>query len=71
MSVQNDKQLQNTRAKLKLLEDRYAANNSVPGGNERVRQLTNSSLKRLIHQLTEEIVRYEARPALRNEACGK
>ena len=50
-----------TREKLRYLEDRYEANRCDVEGNARVRELTMISLKRLINQLKEEIVRYECR----------
>ncbi len=63
MSIQSKRQLENTRAKLKLLEDRLRELEGEPVANVRTRELTKQSLKKLINQLTEEIVRFEARPA--------
>jgi hypothetical protein len=40
-----------TREKLRLLEERYAANVREQGGDEHVRELSMRSLKRLINQL--------------------
>ena len=60
MSLQSERQLENTRAKLKLLEDRLHDLDSEPVVNIRTRELTRKSLKKLVNQLREEIVRFEA-----------
>ena len=60
MSIQNERQLENTRAKLKLLEDRLRELDGEPVANVRTRDLTKQSLKKLANQLKEEIVRFEA-----------
>ena len=44
------------------LQARYAALRRDQSEDLRVRRLTMMSLKRLINQLTEEIIRFEARP---------
>ncbi len=54
-------QLENTREKLRMLEQQYAAAQGRPSANQHTRQLTLRSLKKLINQLTEEIVRFESR----------
>jgi protein subunit release factor B len=61
MSLQSRAQLENTRAKLKLLEGRLGELEQEPVVNARTRELTRLSLKKLINQLKEEIVRFEAR----------
>jgi len=63
MSIQSTRQLENTRAKLKLLEDRLRALDAEPVANVRTRELTKQSLKKIANQLKEEIVRFEARRA--------
>ena len=63
MSIQNQRQLENTRAKLKLLDDRLRDLDDEPVANVRTRDLTKQSLKKLANQLKEEIVRFEARRA--------
>jgi hypothetical protein len=63
MSIQNMRQLKNTRAKLKLLEDRLRELDHEPVANVRTRELTKQSLKKIANQLKEEIVRFEARRA--------
>ena len=60
MSIQNHRQLENTRKKLKLLEDRLQELDSEPVSNALTRELTKRSLKKLVNQLKEEIVRFEA-----------
>ena len=60
MSLQSKRQLENTRAKLKLLEDRLRDLDGEPVANVRTRELTRQSLKKLVNQLKEEIVRFEA-----------
>jgi len=47
-----------------LIEGRYAANERDRSGDERVRELTMRSLRRLIDQLTEEIGRFESSRSL-------
>ena len=60
MSLQTQSELNATREKLRLLEERYQANNVLPTENH-VNELSNRSLKRLINQLKEEIARFESR----------
>jgi protein subunit release factor B len=59
-SLQSRAQLENTREKLKLLEARLIELEQEPVTNARTRELTRLSLKKLINQLKEEIVRFEA-----------
>lgn len=65
MSLQGQRDLENTRAKLKKLEERYAAlqKQSTPGRGDKARDWTLVSLKKLINQFKEEIARFEARTA--------
>jgi hypothetical protein len=60
MRLQNERQLQATREKLQMLEEQYEATRQRPGDNERLRELTLSTLGRLIKQLKEEIMWYES-----------
>ena len=60
MELKSKKELDFTREKLRILEERYAATERQQGGDEHVRELSMQSLKKLINQLTEEIVRFEA-----------
>ena len=61
MSIENRRQLENTRAKLKDLEQLYEQVRQEPADNALVRELTLRSLKKRINQFTEEIVRFECR----------
>lgn len=65
MSLQNQHEVELTRQKLARLESRYEALRADTNEDSRVRQLSMISLKRLINQFKEEIVRYESRHALR------
>lgn len=66
MTLNSELEVANTRRKLARLEARYEAVRSDPDRDERLRQLTMTSLKRLINQFTEEIARYEARQRVAN-----
>lgn len=59
-ALTNQTELENTRKKLRMLEEQYADAQARPSEDDNVRRLTLRSLKRLINQLTEEIVRFEA-----------
>lgn len=61
MSLRNDRELANTRAKLARLEARYVALRGESGGDEELREMTLESLKRTINEFKEEIALYEAR----------
>ena len=61
MSIENQRQLQNTRVKLAELEQLYAETCARPTSNEHVRELTLRSVKKRINQFKEEIARFEAR----------
>jgi hypothetical protein len=60
MSLANEVELANTRAKLAELEARYEELREDTVEDEHVRQVTMRSLKRYINQFKEEIARYEA-----------
>jgi hypothetical protein len=64
MSVQSHCELEATREKLRLLEERYEADKRDGGDDEHVRELSMRSLKRLINQLKEEIARFESHNSL-------
>ena len=68
MNLQSHRELEATREKLRLLEERYAANAREQGGDAHVRALSMSSLKRLINQLKEEIARFESRGSRTTES---
>ena len=60
MSIANERELTNTRRKLRMLEDDCEALRRNPTDDKHVRELTLESLKRLINQFKEEIARFEA-----------
>lgn len=71
MSLNTRRELEITRHKLRLLEERYDAGKREMEGNDHVRELSQRSLKRLINQLTEEIARIESRIAVDPELARK
>ena len=68
MGLQSQSELESTRKKLRLLQDRYDAHMRERDGDSHTRELTMRSLKRLINQLKEEIARYESRTSFRQES---
>ena len=67
MSIRSSRELENTRKKLQLLEDRLDELNAEPVTNPQTRELTQRSLKKLANQLKEEIARFESRAGTRSE----
>ena len=67
MNLQGHRELEATREKLRLLEERYEANKREQGGDEHVRELSMRSLKRLINQLKEEIARFQSRSSVKTD----
>lgn len=65
MSIQNRRQLENTRRKLEHLTQRYEQLRQESATNRRARELTLASLKRMINQFKEEIARFEIRQSVR------
>ena len=61
MSIDNRRQLENTRLKLQELEQLYTKVQQEATTNEHVRELTLRSLKKRMNQFKEEIARFEAR----------
>jgi hypothetical protein len=61
MNIQSVRELQCTREKLKLLEEHYQKRRAEPGQNTYAHRLSMQSLKRMMNQLTKEIVRFESR----------
>ena len=61
MSIESRRELELTRSKLKLLEERLAALLQEPEENRRAREWSVRSLKQTINQLKEEIARFESR----------
>jgi hypothetical protein len=68
MSIENRRQLENTRTKLQELEQLVTTTEQAPSNDDHVRELTLRSLKKRMNQFKEEIARFEARarPAARN-----
>lgn len=65
MDLRSDRELANTKRKLRLLEQGYEESRADTE-DEHLRELEMESLSRLINQLKEEIARYEAhQPARR------
>ena len=60
MIIDSRLQLENTRLKLKELEQLYLETKQGPTTSEHVRELTLRSLKKRINQFKEEITRFEA-----------
>jgi hypothetical protein len=65
MNLQNQTELDNTRAKLARLEARYEALQKEVSEDQELRDATMKSVKRYINQFKEEIARYEAHQAVR------
>jgi hypothetical protein len=63
--LQNERQLNATREKLKILEEQYEKSKNRPSGNEYLWELTLGSLGRRIKQLKEEIMWYECHACVR------
>jgi len=61
MTIENRRQLENTRVKLQELEQVYTNTREGPALSEHVRELTLRSLKRRINKFKEEIIRFESR----------
>jgi hypothetical protein len=59
MTLKSDIELANTQKKLAWLESRYQTRSNETSENEELRGMTLHSLKGLINQLKEEVVRYE------------
>jgi len=60
MDLKDEREVEVTREKLRSLEARYQAVSQDPGENAHIQELTLRSLKRMINQMKEEIVRFEA-----------
>ena len=63
MNPTSQREWDTTRGKLKQLEERYAALTTAPvePGQEKAREWTLLSLKKLINQFTEDLARMQAR----------
>ncbi len=63
--LRNERELANTREKLRMLEESYEESRQETDGDEELREAEMESLQRLINQFKEEIARYEARQPAR------
>jgi hypothetical protein len=61
MNLTSELEVANTRVKLADLESRYEELRREVWPDDRLRLITMRSLKKLINQFTEEIVRYQTR----------
>ena len=61
MELKDDLEVTVTREKLRSLEARYEAVRQDPASDAHVQELTLRSLKRMINQMKEEIIRFESR----------
>jgi hypothetical protein len=61
MSIENRRQLENTRSKVEELEQLFLKTQQGPVTSEHVRELTLRSLKKRINQFKEEMTRFEGR----------
>ena len=64
MSLQSRRELEVTREKLRLLEERYKLIAERPCADEHVRELTLQSFKTIINQMKEEIAVFECHASL-------
>ncbi len=70
MTLKNDRELEVTREKLKMLEDRLETSRQETYENPHVRELSQRSIKRLINQLKEEIARYNSSKTAPDDVSG-
>jgi hypothetical protein len=61
MELKSEREVEVTREKLHLLEERYETIRNRPTANERVRELTLRSFRQTINQFKEDIIRFESR----------
>lgn len=66
MTLQSDRELANTRQKLRMLEELYQTHLDESGEDEELREMSMESLLRLINQLKGEIAEYESRQTVRS-----
>jgi flagellar biosynthesis chaperone FliJ len=69
MTLRNERELDNTKRKLRLLEESYEEARTDTEDDEHLREVEMESLKRLINQLKEEIARYQAHQPSSREAA--
>jgi uncharacterized membrane protein YccC len=59
MGLKNNRELQATKEKLRILEQRLEAARQEPSDSPRAHELSLKSLRRIFNQLKEEIARFE------------
>ncbi len=59
MKLENWRQVDNTRKKLRLLQEQYEKIQQTPADDQRLRDLTLQSMKTFMNQLQEEIMVFE------------
>jgi len=62
--IQSTRELENSREKLRTLEDEYEAARRDSAGDADAREAELQSLRELINQFKQEIARYEAHAAM-------
>jgi flagellar biosynthesis chaperone FliJ len=65
VKLRNDIELENTKEKLRILEEGYDELRRETEGDEELRTAEMDSMRKLIHQLKEDIARYQARRSTR------
>lgn len=70
MKLESYRQVEVTRDKIRMLEEQYEATRTRDGIDDRVRELTLRSLRKLINQMKEDIVRFESHAALCRDREG-
>ena len=60
MSIENRRQLENTRVKIAELEELYNRKRQETAADAHLQELTLRSLKKRINQFKEEVARFEA-----------
>jgi uncharacterized protein (DUF3084 family) len=64
--IQTQQQLENTKQKLRQLEEHYRQRKEEPAEDTYARRLSLQALQRTINQLKEEIVRFMGRSPVEN-----
>lgn len=64
MDLKDEREVEVTHEKLRLLESRYDALRQEPAADAHIRELTLRSLKRMINQMKEEVVRFQSRSSI-------
>ena len=61
MELKDEREVEVTRQKLKSLEEHYEASRKQPSDDPHIDELSLRSIRRMINQMKEEILRFEAR----------